>query len=424
MELRKQKKSKTQPSQHATPHLELQRLQKAKKLRNVLYKACKVSGVKVPLLCFERWLSRCKLQEAQQGGGKDPLLPSTDWVDVGLVRDLVRGKMSESRAREVVSSLTAASVKAVESLESGENEAEVKVERKASTVQVSCGAAKPYIAVNKSHYDKLRNLFQRYGGVKESEGDTEERFHAHLWCLLARYEALSGHGYQAALCEAGFRALRSAMAVDFECFASPLNCHYGPHCSAFPDTDAPFGSLGSFFQFRPTSGSFEANPPFVPEVMSAMVGHMETLLARASGPLSFTVIIPAWEEVLAWKQLTGSNFCRESWRVPAREHGYCDGAQHNARFRYRPSSFDTSVIFLQNDAAAAKWPASEQLREELCKAMRTAVPRGAPTIPEYEKRIRGGAKRAGASRKADSDGPKQKRQRGNDSSPAPPAVSK
>jgi hypothetical protein len=53
--------------------------------------------------------------------------------------------------------------------------------------------------------------------------------------------------------------------------------------------------------------------------------------------------------------------------VPAREHGYCDGAQHNARFRYRPSSFDTSVIFLQNDAAAAKWPASEQLREDLCK---------------------------------------------------------
>ena len=56
--------------------------------------------------------------------------------------------------------------------------------------------------------------------------------------------------------------------VNMECFASPLNSRYARFCSAFPDTDAAFGSRGSFFHFRPTHGSFQANPPFVPEVIS------------------------------------------------------------------------------------------------------------------------------------------------------------
>ncbi len=94
-----------------------------------------------------------------------------------------------------------------------------------------------------------------------------------------------------------------------ECFASPLNCRYGRFCSAFSDTDAPFGSLGSFFDFHPTEGCFEANPPFTPFLMERMARHMEALLetSEASGegeaekgepkkPLSFIVIIPAWDE--------------------------------------------------------------------------------------------------------------------------------
>jgi len=37
------------------------------------------------------------------------------------------------------------------------------------------------------------------------------------------------------------------------------------YCSALPSLDGCFGSLGSFFDFRPLLESFEANPPFVPE---------------------------------------------------------------------------------------------------------------------------------------------------------------
>ena len=46
-----------------------------------------------------------------------------------------------------------------------------------------------------------------------------------------------------------FECLEELWGVKCEGFASPLNCRLGAghFCSAFPDTDAAFGSLGSFF---------------------------------------------------------------------------------------------------------------------------------------------------------------------------------
>ena len=86
--------------------------------------------------------------------------------------------------------------------------------------------------------------------------------------------------------------------VDMECFASPLNCYYPRFCSAFSDTDTPFGSLGSFFEFRPDEGSYEANPPFVPEVIEAMAMHMESLLDSTTKPLNFVIIVPCWKAAI------------------------------------------------------------------------------------------------------------------------------
>ena len=51
-----------------------------------------------------------------------------------------------------------------------------------------------------------------------------------------------------------------------------------------------------FLNFYPTSGSFEANPPFSDELMAAMVDHMESLLGETSEPLSFIVFIPDWRD--------------------------------------------------------------------------------------------------------------------------------
>ena len=68
----------------------------------------------------------------------------------------------------------------------------------------------------------------------------------------------------------------------------PITRSYLPwYCSLFPDVDGPFGSLGSFFDtWTPSSGSFEANPPFIPSLMVQMTLRMEMLLKQVSEGVS------------------------------------------------------------------------------------------------------------------------------------------
>ena len=252
------------------------------------------------------------------------------------------------------------------------------------------------MTVSKAHAGKLRALYCRHslgGAPLPAEGEPEHAaFLAATFAVLARYEALGGAGYQAALGEAAFDVLRDDLGVGCEAFASPLNCRYGRFCSAFPDVDAPFGSLGSFFDFKPTRGSFEMNPPFVPEVLLAAAEHAEALLRdaeKAGGRLSFVVVVPAWRDCEYWRALNDSAFARplatERARdetvdddgdeeaaargpgsgsgsdgralivVPASQHGFCDGAQHvrPPAERHRVSPYDTAVFVLQTASGAA-----------------------------------------------------------------------
>lgn len=45
-----------------------------------------------------------------------------------------------------------------------------------------------------------------------------------------------------------------------------------------PVSVVSYGSVGSFFDFRPTEGAYEANPPFVRDVILKMANHMDSLL--------------------------------------------------------------------------------------------------------------------------------------------------
>ena len=72
--------------------------------------------------------------------------------------------------------------------------------------------------------------------------------------------------------------------------------------------------------------------------------------------------------------------------VRATEHGFCNGAQHEQRDRYRPSSFDTDVVFMQNPEAAARWQATPELEQELRAAFSEALPADMPTYREWEAR--------------------------------------
>lgn len=142
---------------------------------------------------------------------------------------------------------------------------------------------------------------------------------------------------QAACNEDVFRVLLADFDVRMECFASPMNCHFTrQYCSAFPDVDTVFGSRGSFFAFRPVSGSFHANPPFIDDIIERMARHMDELLAGTSQPLSFIVVVPHRAKTSAWKVLSSSvhNRYHLLLKVP-----YCDLNRNlwNAPFNLRNS---------------------------------------------------------------------------------------
>jgi len=215
---------------------------------------------------------------------------------------------------------------------------------------------------------------------------------------------------QAAMPEETFAVLRHRFGAAFECFASPLNCRYRWFCSLFHDTDAPFGSGGSFWHYRPKSGSFQANPPFDSATITRLAAHIDDLLqASASSmeltsaekgsklrkrkrrkekqrieetggetpkkngarPLSFVVVVPAWKMCSGWKAMRRSKFLSKHLLLQQKEHGYCEGLQHCRPTRYRVATADTSVFFLQNKSGRQKWPPSDVACRELRAAFRS-----------------------------------------------------
>ncbi|KAJ1495163.1 phosphorylated CTD interacting factor 1 WW domain-containing protein, partial [Baffinella frigidus] len=221
--------------------------------------------------------------------------------------------------------------------------------------------------VNADHLAKLRALAAHAGthggGAASSspEGDELDGEEAGaVFALLARYSSFQGShyragGFQAAIHGACFDVLLTEFGCALECFASPMNARYARFCSAHPATDAAFGSLGSFFQFKPTSGSFESNPPFDDATISKMVLHMESLLKGAKGPMSFAIIIPFLPDQVGWTRVQASRYSRGHLLVPQGEHGYFEGSQHDRITRFRVAPFDTSVFFLQNDSGFQTW---------------------------------------------------------------------
>ena len=211
--------------------------------------------------------------------------------------------------------------------------------------------------------------------------DADNAFLEAAFCALARLQTLQGGsalagGMQAACPGAAFDVLRRELGVTCECFASPLNCRYLRFCSASADVDRAFGSEGSFFAFRPASGAFLANPPFVPATVLAMAARIDELLAAADAgterrqQLTFVVIIPRWPDDAGWRALSDSRHATCVLTLPRSKHCYLDGGQQYGRRAtpLRLSNHDSSVFFLQSAAAASARPVTAQTRQALLEA--------------------------------------------------------
>jgi len=205
-------------------------------------------------------------------------------------------------------------------------------------------------------------------------------------------------------------------------------------------------AAGSFFDLKPSGGSFAANPPFVDCLMDACAAHVLALLAAqgaaGASALSFVVVLPGWKETAAYAQLSASPFLRRRVLVAAADHGYCDGASHHRQDPFRESPYDTALFVLQararptrcahharavharharamharrarthavharlvapqTDRAARKWPATDEVEAELRAALAKCVPSASAlkrqpgsNAPPGQKRARGAAEAA------------------------------
>ena len=108
-----------------------------------------------------------------------------------------------------------------------------------------------------------------------------------------------------------------------------------------------------------------------------MVTHMLALLESATSsaePLQFIVIIPRWADDVAHQRLATrcGPHMRHHLIVPQRNHGYTEGAQWSkVDSRFRISTCDTSVFFLQTPKAASKWPVTSDNLQELTNSFRS-----------------------------------------------------
>eukprot|EP00904_Undaria_pinnatifida_P005441 jgi/Undpi1/2026/HiC_scaffold_12.g05412.m1 len=349
-------------------------------------------GIRAKNEMFERWQFSQKLRE---GRGGDPILPAKAFFDPALDAELQELGVHKTQARNLCCELGRASKSSLKTLTRqlrvgvGSSSKRVVAKRPdGSTYILQLG--KNRLRMNSAHYEKMRELFRRTRGYEESpaSGRTPSgggsggggggsdgginhgsgwiaEFHDCLFACLMRYEALQGGGFQASMDGDAFDVLLRRFGVQMECFASPFNCRYGRYCSAFADTDMPFGSLGSFFDFRPTEGAFEANPPFVRDVILKMANHMDDLLKATSKALTFVVIIPNWEDAEGWARLRNSPFLTKQLKIDQKDHSYCEGKQHLRRNRYRLASFHTAVFFLQTAAARQASPVTQQACDDL-----------------------------------------------------------
>jgi len=276
------------------------------------------------------------------------------------------------------------------------------------------------LRINQVHKDKLYSMYQHTlstllpGATNNNMIDEYlQQFPKLLFTILLRYDALEGAGLQSAIPSSVFDYLNLRFGCNFECFASPFNCWLeeqeeesvsssndsssssmvqgGNFGSVFADTDALFGSRGSFFGMDfvkmtvgEDGGCFQANPPFASEFIQRMCNYMHLFLGddednynddednddgdgskKKTVPLMFVIFVPSWSESAGWKTLSSSPHLTKHILLSQKDdvHYYSEGTQHRRTLdnggSYRIASFDTSVFFLQNKAAKKKWPLLE-----------------------------------------------------------------
>jgi hypothetical protein len=212
-------------------------------------------------MAFLRWgFNQRSLQP--QSFNVDPLLPmNAAPTDTCLITELVKLRMTKENAQSVCKSLSVKCKVEAEKMMKIKQELQISpsTNNKTFTLLTPAQSYKPRsnslrerdirafninereqykiiydyqgsdeyaIPLNSSRLNKLQYDYTRTTGLTiQTPVQSDQLFLRRLWCMLSRYDTISGAGYQAALPEDAFHILQKKFGVQHECYASPLN-----HC--------------------------------------------------------------------------------------------------------------------------------------------------------------------------------------------------
>jgi len=184
----------------------------------------------------------------------------------------------------------------------------------------------------------------------------------HLATMVVRYACLLPRGQQWGIPDPIYKLLAERYEVKIEGFASPLNSQLMimgkemEFCSLFSDTDAPYGSLGDFFEVdfkkegKEDEGNKEKeytgiliNAPFIVSLLDRVVAKITSDL-KGNHPLAFFFLVPEWTDAPFYKELVASTFRRTDFQLRGRTYYFVD----SMRDTIIPAKFTSHFFVLSN----------------------------------------------------------------------------
>eukprot|EP00923_Selenidium_pygospionis_P007904 GHVN01013430.1.p1 GENE.GHVN01013430.1~~GHVN01013430.1.p1 ORF type:complete len:833 (-),score=148.41 GHVN01013430.1:609-3107(-) len=229
-----------------------------------------------------------------------------------------------------------------------------------------------------AHFEKYKKLIDIHGARKDQYG-CRPSMEESVYVMLKRYDSIiytrnsreKGGNMHAAAPERVFHYLSSQAGVKTEGFASPNNCFFSRYFSAFPDTDWPFGSLGSLFDVDhedDCSGAIEVGPPYTEEVLEMTITKMEEILVSTTKPLTLFLFVPDWHDCIGIDRMRNSRFTKAEVLGPGSDHLYVSGVQHLSipdATRYYSPPHGTLCFILQNGDGCGTFPITQHLIDSL-----------------------------------------------------------
>jgi hypothetical protein len=137
-----------------------------------------------------------------------------------------------------------------------------------------------------------------YNKLKEFYNGDNNKMDELITIIIYRYQLLGSNNHQLGVKPDIMYKMKKDYNLNYECFASSINCTFNHYCSVYYDVEKYFGSFGSFFNLTPIRGTFGLNPPYQKEIIETCIikalGHLEEA-DKEGNVLTFIITIPIWD---------------------------------------------------------------------------------------------------------------------------------